>query len=183
MKHLPVAEGHTIPALGLGTWKSNKGEVAAAVSEAITIGYRHIDCAPIYMNEQEVGTALNGALQAGRVKRDELWITSKLWNNAHAKKHVRPALEKTLQCGEAVYWSRSRNRLWHKGEESGHIQKIVDIRLDCDNDALLFLVEQTGLACHTGRLSCFYQHPENTEGNIQWIAVDPVLKKPSEIYK
>lgn len=95
----------------------------------------------------------------------------------------RTALEKTLQCGEAVYWSRSRNRLWHKGEESGHIQKIVDIRLDCDNDALLFLVEQTGLACHTGRLSCFYQYPENTEGNIQWIAVDPVLKKPSEIYK
>ena len=95
----------------------------------------------------------------------------------------RTALEKTLQCGEAVYWSRSRNRLWHKGEESGHIQKIVDIRLDCDNDALLFLVEQTGLACHTGRLSCFYQQPENTEGNIQWIAVDPVLKKPSEIYK
>ena len=95
----------------------------------------------------------------------------------------RTALEKTLQCGEAVYWSRSRNRFWHKGEESGHIQKIVDIRLDCDNDALLFLVEQTGLACHTGRLSCFYQHPENTEGNIQWIAVDPVLKKPSEIYK
>ena len=95
----------------------------------------------------------------------------------------RTALEKTLQCGEAVYWSRSRNRLWHKGEKSGHIQKIVDIRLDCDNDALLFLVEQTGLACHTGRLSCFYQHTENTEGNIQWIAVDPVLKKPSEIYK
>jgi alcohol dehydrogenase (NADP+) len=97
MKHIPVAEGHTIPALGLGTWKANKGEVAAAVSEAIKIGYRHIDCAPIYMNEQEVGTALNAALKAGQVKRDELWITSKLWNNAHAQKHVRPALEKTLR--------------------------------------------------------------------------------------
>ena len=97
MKYLPVAEGHKIPALGLGTWKSNKGEVAAAVSEAIKIGYRHIDCAPIYMNEQEVGSALGAALTSGQVKREELWITSKLWNNAHAKKHVRPALEKTLR--------------------------------------------------------------------------------------
>jgi hypothetical protein len=95
MKYLPVSEGQTIPALGLGTWKSNKGEVATAVSEALKIGYRHIDCAPIYMNEQEVGTALSAALQSGQVKREDLWITSKLWNNAHAKKHVRPALEKT----------------------------------------------------------------------------------------
>ncbi len=95
----------------------------------------------------------------------------------------RVALEKTMQSGEAVYWSRSRNRLWHKGEESGHIQKIIDIRLDCDNDALLFLVEQTGLACHTGRFSCFYQHPQSIEQHIQWMVVDPVLKDPSEIYK
>ena len=93
------------------------------------------------------------------------------------------ALEKTMQCGEAVYWSRSRNRLWHKGEESGHTQKIVDIRLDCDSDALLFLVEQTGLACHTGRLSCFYQQPQHTAEGTQWVAVDPVIKNPSEIYK
>ena len=95
----------------------------------------------------------------------------------------RAAIEKTVQCGEAVYWSRSRNRLWHKGEESGHTQKIVDIRLDCDSDALLFLVEQTGLACHTGRLSCFYQQPQNTAQGTQWVAVDPVIKNPSEIYK
>lgn len=97
MKYLPIADGRTIPALGLGTWKSTRGEVARAVSEAIRIGYRHIDCAPIYMNEQEVGTALSSALSAGQVKREELWITSKLWNNAHARKHVRPALEKTLR--------------------------------------------------------------------------------------
>ncbi|MBU1566903.1 MAG: aldo/keto reductase [Proteobacteria bacterium] len=97
MKYLSVADGNTMPALGLGTWKSNKGEVAAAVGEAITIGYRHIDCAPIYMNEQEVGGALNNAFKSGQVKREELWITSKLWNNAHTKKHVRPALEKSLR--------------------------------------------------------------------------------------
>lgn len=95
----------------------------------------------------------------------------------------RAALEKTMQCKEAVYWSRSRNKLWHKGEESGHVQKIVDIRLDCDSDALLYLVEQTGMACHTGRASCFYQQPQDTSGKIEWIAVDPVLKDPSEIYK
>jgi alcohol dehydrogenase (NADP+) len=71
MKYLSVAENHTIPALGLGTWKSNKGEIAAAVTEAINIGYRHIDCAPIYMNELEVGTALHAALQSGQVQRNE----------------------------------------------------------------------------------------------------------------
>lgn len=97
MRYLPVADGRTIPALGLGTWKSSKGEVAGAVAEAITIGYRHIDCAPIYGNEQEVGTALSAALKAGRATREEMWITSKLWNNAHARKHVRTALEKSLR--------------------------------------------------------------------------------------
>ena len=94
----------------------------------------------------------------------------------------REALVKTVECGEAVYWSRSRRKLWHKGEESGHTQKIVDIRLDCDNDALIYLVEQSGMACHTGRHSCFYQQLQQSE-NIEWKAVDPVLKAPAEIYK
>ena len=94
----------------------------------------------------------------------------------------REALAKTVECGEAVYWSRSRQKLWHKGEESGHIQKIVDIRLDCDNDALIYLVEQKGLACHTGRHSCFYPQLQKSD-KVEWKAVDPVLKDPSEIYK
>ena len=94
----------------------------------------------------------------------------------------REALAKTVECGEAVYWSRSRQKLWHKGEESGHIQKIVDIRLDCDNDALIYLVEQKGLACHTGRHSCFHQQLQKSD-KVEWKAVDPVLKDPSEIYK
>lgn len=97
MKYFPVDDAHTIPALGLGTWKSGKGEVGGAVAEALKIGYRHIDCAPIYGNEQEVGGVLTAAMRTGQVTREELWITSKLWNNAHAKKHVRPALEKTLR--------------------------------------------------------------------------------------
>ena len=97
MKYLSITKSNTIPALGLGTWKSNNGEVGQAVTKAIEIGYRHIDCASIYQNQKEIGTALHGALSAGQVPRDKLWITSKLWNNAHAKKHVQPALERTLK--------------------------------------------------------------------------------------
>lgn len=92
----------------------------------------------------------------------------------------REALRLTWQKNEAVYWSRSRKKLWHKGEESGHIQKIHDIRLDCDGDVILLLVEQQGgIACHTGRASCFYQRLEKG----QWVKADEVLKSPDEIYK
>jgi phosphoribosyl-AMP cyclohydrolase len=92
----------------------------------------------------------------------------------------REALEKTAQLGEAVYWSRSRRKLWHKGEESGHTQKVVEIRTDCDSDVILLRVEQTGgIACHTGRRSCFFNKLE--EG--AWRDVEPVLKDPKEIYK
>lgn len=97
MKNLAITDKVTIPALGLGTWKSSNGEVSRAVAKALEIGYRHIDCASIYQNQKEIGTALTAALGVGQVKREELWITSKLWNNAHAKKHVQPALERTLK--------------------------------------------------------------------------------------
>ena len=89
--------GPLIPSLGLGTWKSSRGEVYTAVKEAISIGYRHIDCAPAYDNEAEVGAAVSEALQAGTVTREDLWITSKLWNNAHEPAEVLPALQRTLQ--------------------------------------------------------------------------------------
>ncbi len=92
----------------------------------------------------------------------------------------REALQKTVQTGEAHYWSRSRKKIWRKGEESGHVQKVISIRLDCDEDAILLEVEQIGgIACHTGRHSCFFQKLE--EG--KWVAMDPVLKDPQEIYK
>lgn len=91
----------------------------------------------------------------------------------------RESLRRTVACGEAVYWSRSRKQLWHKGESSGHTQKIKRIRLDCDADVLLLEIEQIGgIACHTGRQSCFFE--ELRDG--QWIAVDPVIKDPHEIY-
>ena len=92
----------------------------------------------------------------------------------------REALGKSAQTGEAHYWSRSRRKLWRKGEESGHVQKIKSIRLDCDEDVVLLEVEQVGgIACHTGRHSCFFQKLEGAA----WVAVDPVLKDPKEIYK
>ena len=91
----------------------------------------------------------------------------------------REALERTAELGEAVYWSRSRGKLWHKGEESGHIQKVLEIRLDCDADVVLLKVEQTdGIACHTGRRSCFFRKLENGA----WQSVDPVLKDPKALY-
>lgn len=91
----------------------------------------------------------------------------------------RESLQETVQTGNAVYWSRSRGRLWRKGEESGYFQKILSIRADCDGDVLLLSIEQEGgIACHTGRESCFF-FELNGE---QWVPSDPVLKNPKEIY-
>lgn len=96
----------------------------------------------------------------------------------------RDALLKTVELGEAVYWSRSRKKLWHKGEESGHIQKVHEIRLDCDEDVVLLRVEQVdGIACHTGRHSCFFQKFEGDEKSGDWTTIEPVLKNPEQIYK
>ena len=91
----------------------------------------------------------------------------------------REALRETASTGRAVYWSRSRQRLWRKGEESGNVQRVVEIRLDCDADVIVLQVEQQGgIACHTGRESCFYRVLQG-DG---WQVVDPVLKEPSQIY-
>jgi len=92
----------------------------------------------------------------------------------------REALRQTAESGEVVYWSRSRARLWRKGEESGHVQKVRELRLDCDADAVLVLIEQAGgIACHTGRERCFFRKLENGS----WVTTDPVLKDPAVIYK
>lgn len=91
----------------------------------------------------------------------------------------REALSLTVSTGHAVYWSRSRRKLWHKGEESGHQQVVRDIRLDCDGDVILLSVEQKGgIACHTGRESCFFRTLKDGE----WVTTDPVLKDPQSIY-
>ena len=92
----------------------------------------------------------------------------------------RDALARTAELGEAVYWSRSRKKLWHKGEESGHTQKVLEMRLDCDEDVILLKIEQKGgIACHTGRHSCFFQKFDGED----WQAVEPVLQDPETIYQ
>jgi len=92
----------------------------------------------------------------------------------------REALEKTAQTAQAHYWSRSRGKLWHKGEESGHVQNVKSIRFDCDGDTVLIEVEQIGgIACHTGRQNCFFRRLEDGA----WVTTDPVIKDPKDIYK
>jgi phosphoribosyl-AMP cyclohydrolase len=98
------------------------------------------------------------------------------WMNAES-------LTETVQTGHAVFWSRSRQRLWRKGEESGHMQRLIELRLDCDADVLLLKVEQLGgIACHTGRASCFYRRLDTANGISEWVSVDPILKDPELIY-
>jgi phosphoribosyl-AMP cyclohydrolase len=116
------------------------------------------------------------AIAQERSSKDVLMVA---WMN-------REALAATAARGEAVYWSRSRGRLWHKGEQSGHVQQVHEIRLDCDQDVVLLVVTQHGsaageppIACHTGRHSCFYSRLEGG----RWLAVEPVLKDPEQIYR
>lgn len=94
------------------------------------------------------------------------------------------ALQQTVATGHAVYWSRSRQKLWHKGEASGHQQDIKEIRIDCDNDVILLMVEQQGgIACHTGRAHCFFKKlAQHDQEHHEWTEVDPILKDPKAIY-
>jgi len=120
----------------------------------------------------QIGWPESGILPAIAQDADNGDILMVAWIN-------REALAKTAELGEAVYYSRSRQRLWHKGEESGHTQQVVEIRTDCDRDVILLKVRQTGgIACHTGRRSCFFERL--VEG--AWQPVDPVLKDPKTIY-
>jgi phosphoribosyl-AMP cyclohydrolase len=96
----------------------------------------------------------------------------------------RESLAETAATGRAVYWSRSRQRLWRKGEESGHAQQVRELRLDCDGDVVLLkVVQQGGIACHTGRASCFFRKLDEQDGQRRWHTTDPVLKDPELIYK
>ena len=115
----------------------------------------------------------DGLLPVVTVDANSRRVLMQAWVNSEA-------LEITVSGGSAVYWSRSRGKLWKKGEQSGNTQKIVDVYLDCDNDSLLYEVEQKGgIACHTGRESCFYQKYKDGK----WLVNDPVLKDPTAIYE
>jgi len=121
----------------------------------------------------EVPWNADGLIAAVAQDADSGRVLTVAWMN-------REALRQTAETGEAVYWSRSRGRLWRKGEESGHVQKVRELRLDCDGDAVLVKVEQAGgIACHTGRESCFFRKLENG----RWVVTDPVLKDPGLIYR
>ena len=120
----------------------------------------------IQWNEQGLVPVITQDAGSGRV-------LTQAWVN-------REALKTTVSEGRAVYWSRSRSKLWRKGEESGMVQKLVEVLLDCDNDSLCYRVEQVGgIACHTGRESCFYKKLTNES----WESVDPVLVEPDQLYK
>ncbi|MCD8504051.1 MAG: phosphoribosyl-AMP cyclohydrolase [Burkholderiaceae bacterium] len=126
--------------------------------------------AEVTFDEQGLVPAIAQDAQSGRI----LMVA---WMN-------REALVETVRSGHAVYFSRSRQQLWHKGESSGHTQIVKDVRLDCDGDVILLIVEQIGdIACHTGRQSCFYRQLKENDGTMQWQSVDPVLKDPHDIYK
>lgn len=120
----------------------------------------------------EVGFDANGLVPAIAQDAASGKVLMLAWMN-------RESLALTAQKREAVYWSRSRQKLWHKGEESGHVQKVAEIRFDCDADVILLKVEQAGgIACHTGRESCFYRVLKDN----QWVTVDSVIKDPKDIY-
>jgi phosphoribosyl-AMP cyclohydrolase len=132
-----------------------------------------------------VNTNANSDAWLDKVHWDERGLVPAITQEASTNKVLtlawmnREALAQTVASGQAVYWSRSRQKLWHKGEESGHVQKVLEVRLDCDEDVVLLRVEQVGgIACHTGRHNCFFQKLDNG----QWVVTDPVLRDPKEIY-
>lgn len=163
MKAQELSDGTRMPALGLGTWKSEPEEVYRAVRSAIEVGYRHIDCAAIYQNEEEVGQALSDAFQAGDVRREEMWITSKLWNDSHAPEHVRPALEASLARLQLdyldlylIHWpvALRRGTLLPRGPKD--FLSLTEVPLESTWEAMLRLSEK-GLAREVG-VSNFSKH-------------------------
>lgn len=156
MKMQHLHDGTEMPALGLGTWKSEPQQVYLAVRAAIEVGYRHIDCASIYGNEDEVGRALAEAFQAGDVNRDEVWVTSKLWNDAHAPDDVRPALETSLKKLKLerldlylIHWPVALRPgvMFPRGPED--FVSLAEIPLESTWEAMLKVAEQ-GLARQVG---------------------------------
>jgi len=145
-----------MPALGLGTWKSAKGEVYTAVKTAIEIGYRHFDCALVYGNEQEIGQAFADAMKEGTVKREELWITSKLWNNSHEKQYILPSINTTLKDLQLdyldlylIHWPVALKRAVAYPQTGEDMLSLTDVPLSETWEEMIVLKEM-GLTRHIG---------------------------------
>ncbi len=145
-----------MPALGLGTWKSAKGEVYTAVKTAIEIGYRHFDCALVYGNEQEIGQAFADAMKEGMVKREELWITSKLWNNSHEKQYILPSIKTTLKDLQLdyldlylIHWPVALKRAVAYPQTGEDMLSLREIPLS-ETWAEMIVLKEMGLTRHIG---------------------------------
>jgi len=156
MNYLTFENGDKMPALGLGTWKSAKGEVYTAVKTAIEIGYRHFDCALVYGNEQEIGQAFADAMKEGTVKREELWITSKLWNNSHEKQYILPSINTTLKDLQLdyldlylIHWPVALKRAVAYPQTGEDMLSLTDVPLSETWEEMIVLKEM-GLTRHIG---------------------------------
>jgi alcohol dehydrogenase (NADP+) len=156
MNNLTLANGDLLPALGLGTWKAEPGQVGQAVQTAIRLGYRHIDCAKIYGNEAEIGTALKELFSSGAVRREDLWITSKLWNDNHHPTHVLPAVKKTLADLQLeyldlylVHWPVAFRHGVLYPEQAADTVPLSEVPL-AETWRAMQAVQQQGLARHIG---------------------------------
>jgi len=156
MKTLQFANGDQMPVLGLGTWKAEPGQVGAAVVDAIRLGYRHLDCAKIYGNEAEIGAALAHLMERGEVKRADLWITSKLWNDAHQPEHVLPTLKRTLADLQVdyldlylIHWPVAFRHGVLYPETTADTIPLADVPLEATWRAMQTIQKQ-GLARHIG---------------------------------
>ena len=156
MNYLTFENGDKMPALGLGTWKSAKGEVYTAVKTAIEIGYRHFDCALVYGNEQEIGQAFADAMKEGTVKREELWITSKLWNNSHEKQYILPSINTTLKDLQLdyldlylIHWPVALKRAVAYPQTGEDMLSLTDVPLS-ETWAEMIVLKEMGLTRHIG---------------------------------
>lgn len=156
MNYLTFENGDKMPALGLGTWKSAKGEVYTAVKTAIEIGYRHFDCALVYGNEQEIGQAFADAMKEGMVKREDLWITSKLWNNSHEKQYILPSINTTLEDLQLdyldlylIHWPVALKRAVAYPQTGQDMLSLTEIPLS-ETWAEMIVLKEMGLTRHIG---------------------------------
>ncbi|MES2798133.1 MAG: aldo/keto reductase [Bacteroidota bacterium] len=190
MKFVKFDNGDLMPALGLGTWKSAKGEVYKVVRESIEVGYRHFDCALLYGNEEEIGQAFYDAFKAGDISREELWITSKLWNNAHEPQNVLPNIHKSLKNLQVdyldlylIHWPvalRSDVTFPSKGSE---LVSLKDIPLSKTWQSMIEL-QNAGLSRHIGVSNFSKKKMQNlidetgVRPEVDQVEMHPLLQQP-----